>query len=143
MRRLMLLGFLLFAVSVFAQTTTLTNAGGAVTGCLNILTMNGAAASGSICFGGFYGEDAYGLDMTFGQTVIEDCAITTSNTVATGPRTYTTTTNYTCPGSANTDGVTYHGTTVELQSKVPRGCGRQTCWALVDNSGTTTLTAAQ
>jgi hypothetical protein len=143
MRRLMLLGLLFFAVNVVAQTITLTNAGGATTGCLNVLTVDGAAASGSLCFGGFYGEDSYGIDVTFGQTVIEDCTFTSSNTVATGTRTFTNTTNYTCPASANTNGVTYYGTTVELQSKVPRSCGRQTCWALVDTSGTTTLTPAQ
>ena len=140
-RRLMLLGLLFIAVNVVAQTT-LTNAGGPTTGCLNIVTVNGASGSGALCFGGFYGEDPYGLDISFGQTFIEGCTITSSNTVSTGTRTFTTTTHYTCPASGDTNDVTYNGTTVEQQSEVSRSCGRHSCWALVDTSGTTTLDPA-
>lgn len=140
MKKLILLGLLLFSSDLLAQQITLTNAGGNTPGCLNILTVDGAAATGSLCFGGFFGENPYGLDIAYGNTTIEGCTFTSSSMVSTGTRTFTKTTQIACPASSNTNDVAYSGTTVQQESEVPRSCGRYTCWAVVDNGGKTTLT---
>jgi hypothetical protein len=140
MRKLALSLLFLLAASfaATAQTTTLTNSGGSTPGCLTVTKVNDQSASGDVCFGGFYGEDPYGIDIDYGQVTIEDCTITSQLTQQTSTG-YQVTSNFTCPASANTLQRNLSGTSIQQEQKVPRSCGRNRCYALVVTSGTTTF----